>query len=150
MPFCQLTLKASKPQSSAYPDTLSTLGDHLRAKRLDRNLTQGEAARLIGVDECSVYNWEGHRTTPELRLLPIIILFLDYCPYKPGLSRQSILRTAREYAGLSRRKLAEALYVDEGTLALCEREGSAQTKKREAVAESALKLLFDGTSAVNY
>jgi hypothetical protein len=52
--------------------------------------------------------------------------------------RVSILRIAREYAGLSRRKMAEVLMVDESTLARCEIKKSKPTKKREAVTKVAL------------
>ncbi len=104
-------------------------------------LFQKQAAELIGADETSIYNWESNRVEPAVRLIPGIIRFLGYCPYSPRLSRASRLKLGREYAGLSRKKLANALGVDEGMLALCETEGSNQNKKRKAVTEAALKLL---------
>ena len=49
-------------------------------------LLQCEAAEQIGVDECTIYNWETNRVTPAVRLIPRIIKFLGYCPCTPGLS----------------------------------------------------------------
>jgi DNA-binding XRE family transcriptional regulator len=40
---------------------------------------------MIGVDEATIYNWEGNRTAPTVRLIPRIIQFLGCCPYTPGL-----------------------------------------------------------------
>jgi len=37
-------------------------------------------AEEIGVDECSIYNWESNRVAPSLRLIPRIIEFLGYVP----------------------------------------------------------------------
>ncbi len=45
---------------SRYPVALSTLGDHLRVKRLDLRLTQKRLAQELGVDEATVNN-EKHR-----------------------------------------------------------------------------------------
>lgn len=45
-----------------------------------------EVAKIIGVTESTVWNWE-HGTEPELRNMPKIIEFLGYvpfeCPYFP-------------------------------------------------------------------
>lgn len=51
-----------------------TFGEHIRKKRLDRGLFQIEVARIIGVTESTVWNWE-HGTEPELRHMPKIIEF---------------------------------------------------------------------------
>jgi len=58
-----------------------TIGDHLRKRRLDLGLLQGEVADRLGVTESSVTNWELSRTEPELRLLPGIVRFLEYTPW---------------------------------------------------------------------
>jgi len=74
-------LSAKKPKSEAYPAVLRTYGDHIRAKRLDLGLLQMHVAEEIGVDECSIYNWESNRVAPSLRLIPRIIEFLGYVPH---------------------------------------------------------------------
>ena len=78
MPFCQITLKGKRPLAKAYPKILKTLGDHLRKKRLDLKLLQKDVARIIGVTESTIWNWE-HGTDPEKRYMKRINGFLsDY------------------------------------------------------------------------
>ena len=43
-------------------------------------LLQREVADVIGVKECSIYNWE-REVEPELRFMPEIIEFLGYVPF---------------------------------------------------------------------
>jgi hypothetical protein len=47
LPCCQIRLKAQKPLPSAYPQTLKTLGDHLRKRRLDLQLFQKDVAQML-------------------------------------------------------------------------------------------------------
>lgn len=122
MPFCRLTLKAKKPLSNQYPKSLSSIGDHLRKKRLDLDLLQREVALLLGSTECSVYYWETNRTTPTLTYLPAIVKFLGYCPYDPAWSPGERLTMARQYRGMTQEALARLLGVDPGTLARWERD----------------------------
>ena len=42
-------LKAEKAKVFGYPPELNTLGDHVRAARLDRGLFQKDVAKLVGV-----------------------------------------------------------------------------------------------------
>ncbi len=117
LPFCQITLKAQKPLPSAYPQTLKTLGDHLRKKRLDLKLLQKEVAQKIGVCESSIYNWENNQTKPALRYIPNIIEFLSYAPY--GLSAKTTgekIVIYRRLLGLSQKRLAHYLGIDPSTL----------------------------------
>ncbi len=94
-----------------------TIGDHLRKKRLDRDLLQREVALLLRSTECSVYIWETNRTSPTLPFLPRIIEFLGYCPYDPDWTPGERLIWIRKYLGLSQEAMARRLKVDPGTLA---------------------------------
>ena len=76
MPFCHVTLRGQKPLPPAYPRELRTIGDQLRKRRLDLGLRQKDVARLLGVDETTVYNWEGHRTSPLGRVRLEMLGFL--------------------------------------------------------------------------
>jgi transcriptional regulator with XRE-family HTH domain len=100
---------------------LATIGDHLRKRRLDLGLLQREAAERIGVDHCTITNWELNRTKPALRFLTRILRFLDYIPFAQGRSLPERLRVSRRTLGLSQRELARRLDVDESTLARWER-----------------------------
>ena len=71
--FCHAHRKGPRPLPRAYPRVLATIGDHLRKRRLDLGLLQGEVADRLGVTESSVTNWELSRTEPELRFLPGIV-----------------------------------------------------------------------------
>jgi hypothetical protein len=64
LPFSHLAFSARKPLPAAYPRGLSTLGDHLRKRRLDLGLLQREVADKLGVDEMTTCNWEINRTSP--------------------------------------------------------------------------------------
>lgn len=121
MPFCEWTLRATKPRPSTYPASLSTIGDHIRARRLDRGLTQLEAGRLIGVDESTVWNWERGLTAPNLHAMPGVVRFLDYDPTKPATSAGAAIVQFRRSRGMSQERLAAALGVDAGTLGRWER-----------------------------
>jgi transcriptional regulator with XRE-family HTH domain len=116
LPFCHLRLTAKKPVNKGYPKELKTIGDHIRKRRLDLGLQQTQVALLICVDKTTIMNWElGHRS-PAIWALPGIIKFLGYVPFAIGESVPERLIGYRKIRGLSRKKLARILGVDEGTL----------------------------------
>ena len=41
-----------------YPANPNTIGEHLRKKRIDLCLMQKEVAKIIGVTESTIWNWE--------------------------------------------------------------------------------------------
>jgi len=99
---------------------METLGDHLRARRLDLGLEQKDAARMIGVHPASITKWELNRSQPSIRHYPRISEFLGYCILQHPGDEGERLRQLRRQAGLSIRKLAETLGVDEGSLSAWE------------------------------
>ena len=116
LPFCHSTLKAEKPNVFGYPAELNTLGDHIRAARLDRGLFQKDVARLVGVSTYTVTNWEKNRSDPDLRALPAVLDFLGYDTRKVDESIGERIVQARQSRGLSQRELAQILSVDPSTL----------------------------------
>ncbi len=116
MPFCHARLSARKPERRPYPKVLETWGDHLRKRRLDLGLLQREAAAQIGCCVAVVYNWERNRTRPKVSELPGIIAFLGYSPIDPAEPGSARLTRVRQALGLSRRRLAAELGVDESTV----------------------------------
>jgi transcriptional regulator with XRE-family HTH domain len=60
---------------------LSTLGDHIKKRRLDLQLFQKDVARRIEVNKATVVNWERHGREPGLRHIPKIIEYLGYVPF---------------------------------------------------------------------
>jgi len=111
LPFCDVTLSAKKPPEKAYPKTLETIGDHIRKRRLDLGLFQKEVAVTIGVDTCTVTNWERGHSEPELRLIPSIIGFLGYEPTSdlPATLGERI-KQYRILKGISQKELARHGY----------------------------------------
>ena len=116
LPFCHAELRSPKPKSEHYPKEISTLGDHIRSRRLGLNLLQGQVAEQIGVGEATITNWERNATTPPIRYIPAIIQFLGYDPLPAANSFSERLATARQVLGLSQRKMAEKLSVDPATV----------------------------------
>ncbi|MCB0619746.1 MAG: helix-turn-helix transcriptional regulator, partial [Saprospiraceae bacterium] len=131
---CHLQMKTPKPLSLLYPDTLTTLGDHIRKVRLDRNLSQAETASLIGVTTDTVTNWELGRNQPYVAQMPAIYAFLGYIPDKvenPSLGEQ--LRHWRYRKGLQQKQVAKFIGIDAQTMKRVEEEGKYFAKTREKV-----------------
>ena len=116
LPFCHFELRAARRKPANYPKEINSLGDHIRARRLDLNLLQKQAADEIGVHETTITGWEGNATVPEVRYMPAIIQFLGYNPIPDASSLPKRLATARMALGLSQRKMAKKLGVDPSTL----------------------------------
>jgi transcriptional regulator with XRE-family HTH domain len=101
---------------SGYPENLSHVGDHIRKTRLDRGLNRKAAANELRVDPVSLKNWEESRTEIEARFYPRILGWLGYDPMPQTRTLGDKIRNARFSRGWSRRRLARAADVDEGTV----------------------------------
>jgi len=55
---------------------MNTLGDRLRATRLDLGLLQKELATMLGVTEDTICYWENNRVKPSRRLMGNVREFL--------------------------------------------------------------------------
>ena len=116
LPFCHFEIQAARPKPAKYPKKINSLGDHIRARRLDLKLLQEQVAYKIGVHKMTITSWERNATVPEVRYMPSIIRFLGYDPLPPANAFPERLATARRVLGLSQRKMAEQLGVDPGTV----------------------------------
>ena len=105
-----------------YPDFLRTWGDHIKIRRLDLRLTKRALAKRFGIDDVMIYLWEKNRVKPSLAQIPKIIEFLGRDPFEkePENLGDRILEYRRVH-GLSQKKLAEQLRVDQVTLSGWER-----------------------------
>jgi len=123
-----LILKAQKP--SNIPQNPQSLGEHIRKRRLEQNLFQKDVARIIGVEETSIYNWEKNLSTPSIKYIPKIIEFLGY---NPEIFSQKTwgekLIYYRKIHGLSQKQMAQKLNLDQTTLRRCERDERNPRKK---------------------
>jgi transcriptional regulator with XRE-family HTH domain len=114
-----LALKARKPvHREKYPDICRTLGDWIKCRRLDLNLTKRQLSRRFHVDDTTIYLWERNRVEPSLGQIPKIVDFLGRDPFEK--KTENFGENIREYRrvhGLTQKKLSERLGVDESTLA---------------------------------
>jgi transcriptional regulator with XRE-family HTH domain len=140
LPFCHFELRAARPKSINYPKEINSLGDHIRARRLDLKLLQQQVADQIGVHELTITNWESNATIPEFRYMPAIIQFLGYNPVPAASSLPEQLATARRALGLSQRKMAEKLGVDPATLMGWEAGRHQPTEKSIALIGKVLQI----------
>jgi transcriptional regulator with XRE-family HTH domain len=126
-----LTLRARKPVSrEKYPDFLRTWGDHIKSRRLDLKLTKRQLSLNLNVSDITIYLWEKNRVQPSSVQIPKIIEFLGRDPFEKETENMGDkIREYRRVQGLTQKKLAEQLGVDQTTLAGWER-GEHQPMKR--------------------
>jgi DNA-binding XRE family transcriptional regulator len=130
LPFCHVTLRGQKPDPRKYPDVLKTWGDHIKTRRLDLALTKRTVAKRFGVDDVTIYLWEKNRVKPSLVQIPKIIEFLGRDPFqKEAANLEQKIREYRRIHGLSQKKLAGLLGIDQTTLAGWERGKHQPLKK---------------------
>jgi len=109
-----LRLKVAKPK--AYPADPESVGDHLKKRRHELGLLQKEAARQMGVGEFTLLTWEKGQALPSTRMLPRIISFLGYDPYPKPTTLGEQIAAKRRLLGLSRKRMAKQLGIDQATL----------------------------------
>ena len=133
-PSCRISLLGLKPCKSGYIKNPKTIGEHIRKVRMDRNLLQKDVAKIIGVTEDCVTNWENNRSTPQIRYLPMIHDFLGYIPelYKEQKDWGNILLQYRREQGVTQKQLAKLIGIDERTLSKMEKKkGYIASKTKE-------------------
>ena len=111
-----------------------SLGDHVRAVRLERGLLQVEVAQEIGVERGTINKWECNRGEPTAPDIPRIIRFLGYDPLPEAETLQDRMKAWRQRAGLSATAAAKRLGVGKATWAAWERGAmTPSAESREAI-----------------
>ncbi len=95
---------------------LNTLGDHLKRRRLELRQFQKEVSLRLGVNEWTYHNWETNKNVPMVSMYPKIIEFLGYYPFPEPQTLGEHILGYRRRKGLSLKRMAKILDVDEGTL----------------------------------
>ena len=141
LPFCSITLTAQKP--TKLPRILNTIGDHIKKRRLELGLYQRQVAKVIGVDECTITNWEMNRTRPTLRTIPTIIEFLGYDPISTETTTLGeVPLRYRKSRGVNQKELAKQIGIDPTTLGRVERGGvNSSATVKEKISKFLLKHL---------
>jgi transcriptional regulator with XRE-family HTH domain len=134
LPRCHRVLSSEKPRQRGYPEEPRTVGEHLKRRRLDLGLRQRDVAAELGVTAQTVQTWESGKHRPPVHLVPHIQAFLGFCPFDPAWAFGQRLRTAREAQGLSRRRAAALVGVDEATIARAERDVPGMARRSLAAA----------------
>lgn len=132
LPNYRWSLIARRPKPG-YPNTLKTLGDYLKVRRLDLGLTQKVAAAKLAVGPDTVRNWESGRTSIEDRLVPGLIAFLGYNPLPEAHSFGKAIERERITRGWSRKNLAKRAGVDEATVKRVEEDRRVSRRSYGAV-----------------
>jgi DNA-binding XRE family transcriptional regulator len=52
-----------------YPADPGTIGEHLKRKRMDSKLLQKDVAKIFGVTEDCIINWEKDRSIPPVQFM---------------------------------------------------------------------------------
>lgn len=114
LPFTHITLKSLIPKEWDFEP--STLGEHIYRRRIKSGLFQKDVAKLIGVTTYTITNWEKGHNQPEIRYMAKIIDFLGYNPIESNPKTiPEMLKARRLELGLSQKKAAQLLHVDEST-----------------------------------
>jgi len=116
LPFCGLEISA-KIDSFQSIDSQSPIGEQLKVRRKRLNLRQSELAKLIGVSEDCITNWETGKNKPYITYYPKLIKFLGYNPFQVEVENLGgQIRKYRVENGLSQQDLAKLLNVNESTV----------------------------------
>jgi transcriptional regulator with XRE-family HTH domain len=71
-------------QVKGYPHSPTSVGEHIRKRRLDLKLRQIDSAKAIGCDELTVVNWEKGHTQPSVNHMAGFVRFLGFNPIPDG------------------------------------------------------------------
>ena len=88
---------------------------------MELELLQKEVAEWLGLDECTIGNWEKDRTYPAVWYVPRLIEYLGYDPFSKPQTLGDRLRAKRRALGLPRKRLAALIGIDDGTIQRYER-----------------------------
>jgi transcriptional regulator with XRE-family HTH domain len=114
MPYVRFRLTARKERR--FSDKPMTLGEHLRKQRFERGQRQYDVANELDVNVWTYFLWEGGRSIPTVRHYPAILKYLGYDPFPAPLTLGGRIRARRRQLGLSMKRAAQKIGIDEGTL----------------------------------
>ena len=98
MGICHRQINALKPANSLhfqrlrhYPTAQTTLGEHLRKKRIALSLSMTQLAKLLGlgITDTAIEKWEKNQNRPTESHRRRIIEFLGFDPATPNLTGES-------------------------------------------------------------
>ena len=88
LPFCDRRVRVprekylpSHNRGIRVPKTPTTIGGHLRKRRLQLKILQSEAARRLQVSTVTLSRWERDTRYPTWPLQPRVVEYLGYDPF---------------------------------------------------------------------
>jgi transcriptional regulator with XRE-family HTH domain len=100
-----------------------SIGEHIRAKRRERQLLQRDVAGQIGVAAETISSWEKSGVTPPVGFMPAVIHFLGYDPNPEPVTLSERMRDYRRKHGLTIKEAARRIGIDESSWGGWERAG---------------------------
>jgi len=123
----------------------TTLGEHIRKRRMELRLFQKDVAAIFNVSEDCITYWENNRSEPQIQYYPPIFGFLGYCPFELDASTfAGKIKAYRYLNGLTQKRFAKLMNLDPATVGRWE-NGKGQGTKKELVEA----FLANGNSAIN-
>jgi transcriptional regulator with XRE-family HTH domain len=126
--FCKFSISCYKPLDYKIPEMRNTLGDHIRAKRIESGLTQKQLSTQLGCDHLSLGHWELNQHQPSLKFIPRIIEFLGFDPFPEPTDPVRRLRKFRRQKGLRCEDVAKLVGSDPCSISSWERGEHHPTK----------------------
>jgi transcriptional regulator with XRE-family HTH domain len=119
LPFCHHRLTITIPPLSkaeliqkGYPDNPTTIGQHIKKRRLDLGLRQEDLAGSMGVRPPVCERWEQKNRLPSKKVWPKIIEFLGYDPRPVPVKFSDRLVWFRESKGLRQSDLSKLIKIN--------------------------------------
>jgi len=116
LPSLRFETETVKPIDSSYPKNPTSIGEHIRKKRMELKLFQKDLAILFGVSEDCITYWENSRSTPQIQYYPALIRFLGYYPFELDLTAfEGRIKAFRYINGLSQKQFATLMKINPRT-----------------------------------
>jgi len=110
VPYSKLDVTIPLPDKRPFPKELQTVGNHLKAARLSRNMLIKDLCALLNISRETLRSWELGEFEPHVSHYPVIIAFLGYNPCQTELD--TIAGKIKDYRyrhGLTQQKFAKLL-----------------------------------------
>lgn len=80
VPYSKLDVTILLPDKRPFPKELQTVGNHIKAARLSRNILIKDVCAILNISRETLRGWELGEFEPHVSHYPIIITFLRYNP----------------------------------------------------------------------
>ena len=135
LPISKIEFHTSKPIHKDYPSSLKTLADHIKAKRMDLQLSKIDLAKLLQVNSYTIATWENSEKKPVPRMMKKIIEFLGYLPPLEVDSKTlgGQLYTYRCIFGFKQKDIALQLKIDRSAVTKIENNNEVEIQYQRKI-----------------